>query len=89
MNFDENKNKDLNEKKKVDFDRQKWIFRKLYLRKRNLTFKKKYEKNANDSIELWKAFNRSLGMTRENVNQSKIALEKDGAIQFQLTKRIL
>ena len=76
-------------KKKIYFDRQKWLFRKLYLRKRNLTFKKKYERNVNDSIDLWKAFNRSLGMTRGNVNQSTIALKKDGAIQFQNTKKIL
>ena len=70
--------------KKNYFDCQKWLLRKLYLKKRNLIFKKKNEENANGSMELWKAL-KSLGMKWGNVSQSKIALKKDGAIQFQPT----
>ena len=38
------------------------------------------EKNRNNSSELWKALG-SLGMKSGKVNQSKIALKNDSAIQ--------
>ena len=62
------------------------LFRKLYLRKRNLFFQEKIEKIANNSKKLWKAF-KSLGMKSGKVNQPKIALKNDGAIQFEPTKK--
>ena len=53
--------------------------RKVYQRKRSSYFQEKNEKNANGSKELWKV----LRNEKEKVNQSKIALEKDGTIQFE------
>ena len=48
-------------------------------------FQEKIEKNANNSKKLWKAL-KSLGMKSGKVNQSKIALKSDGAIQFEPMK---
>ena len=58
--------------------------KKAISKKKKSIFKKKNEENANGSMELWKAL-KSLGMKWGNVSQSKIALKKDGAIQFQPT----
>ena len=57
-----------------------------YISKENKTyFKEKSEINANNSKELWKAL-KSLGMESGKVNQSKIPLKNDGAVQFEPTK---
>ena len=62
----------------IIYDQQKWLFKKQYLGKRNLFFKKKIKKNANNFKELWKAL-KSLGMKSGKVNQSKITLRNDDA----------
>ena len=54
-------------------------------KKKKSFFQEKIEKNVNNSKELWKAF-KSLGIKSGKVNQSKIALKNDGAIQFEPTK---
>ena len=41
------------------------------------------EKNANSSKEQWKVLKNEISMLK----QSKIALEKDGTIQFQLARK--
>ena len=41
------------------------------------------EKNANSSKEQWKVLKNEISMLK----QSKIALEKDGTIQFQLASK--
>ena len=56
----------------------------IYIKKSYL--QEKNEKNANNSQELWKAINTSFKMKSGKVNQSKIALWKDGAIQFEPIK---
>ena len=48
-------------------------------------FQEKIEKNANNSKELWKAL-QSIGMKSGKVNQSKFALNIDGAIQSEPAK---
>ena len=44
-------------------------------------FEEKIEKNANNSREPWKAL-KCLEMKSGKVNQSKVSLKNDGAIQF-------
>ena len=58
---------------------------KAISKKKKSFFQEKIEKNANNSKELWKAL-KSLGMKSGKVNQSKIALKSNGAIQFEPTK---
>ena len=48
-------------------------------------FQDKIEKNANNSKQLWKVL-KSLEIKSGKISQSKIALKKDGAIQFEPTK---
>ena len=55
---------------------------KAISKKKKSFFQEKIEKNANNSKELWKTL-KSLGMKSSKVNQSKIALENDGTIQFK------
>ena len=43
---------------------------------KNLICKKKIEKNANNSKELWKALNKFLRMKSGKVNQSKLLCKK-------------
>ena len=54
-------------------------------KKNKSCFQEKIEKNPNSSKKLRKTF-KSLGMKSGKVNQSKIALKKDGAIQFESTE---
>ena len=54
-------------------------------KKNKSCFQEKIEKNPNSSKKLRKTFT-SLGMKSNKVNQSKIALKKDGAIQFESTE---
>ena len=58
---------------------------KAISKKKKPFFQEKIEKNATISRDLQKAL-KSLGMKSNKVNQSKIALENDGAIQFEPTK---
>ena len=60
-------------------------FQKSISKKKKSFFQEKFEKNADNSKELWKAL-KSLGTKSDKVNQSKIALKNDGAIQFEPTK---
>ena len=61
------------------------VLQKAISKKKKSLFLEKIEKNANNSKELWKAL-KSLGMKLGKVNQSKIALKNDGAIQLELMK---
>ena len=63
----------------------KMALQKAISKKKKSYFQEKIEKNANNSKEVRKAL-KSLGMKSDKVNQSKIALKKDGAIQFKPTK---
>ena len=56
-----------------------------YSTKNEIFFPEKIEKNTNISQELWKDL-KSLVMKSGKVNQSKIALKSDGAIQFDPMK---
>ena len=56
-------------------------------KKKKFYFQEKSEKNANNSMELWKAL-KFLGMKWGKVNQSKIAWKNDGAIQFESKKSV-
>ena len=58
---------------------------KAISKKKKSFFQEKIEKNANNSKELWKAL-KSSGTKLGKVNQSKIALKNDGAIQFEPMK---
>ena len=58
---------------------------KAISKKNKSFFQEKIEKNANNSKELSKAL-KSLGIKSGKVNQLKIALKNDGAIQFEPTK---
>ena len=49
-------------------------------------FQVKIEKNGNSSKELRKTI-KSLGIKSCKVNQLKTAFKRDGAIQFELTKK--
>ena len=44
----------IEEQTKIISNRQKWLFRKLYLKKKSF-FQEKIEKNANNFKDLWKA----------------------------------
>ena len=70
---------------KDHFRSAKMALQKAISKKKKYFFQEKTEKNANNSKELWKAF-KSLGIKSGKVNQSKIALKNDGAIQFEPTK---
>ena len=54
-------------------------------KKKSFFFQEKIEKNANNSKEVRNAL-KSLGMEWGKVNQSKIALKNDDAIQFEPTQ---
>ena len=51
------KYKMVSAKTNIIFDRQKWLFKKLYLRKKNIFLKEKIEKNAINSKKLLKLLN--------------------------------
>ena len=70
---------------KDHFRSAKMALQKAISKKKKSFFQEKIEKNANNSKELWKAF-KSLGIKSGKVNQSKIALKNDGAIQFEPMK---
>ena len=70
---------------KYHFQSAKMVLQKVISKKKKSFFQEKNEKNANHSKELWKAF-KSLGIKWGKVNQSKISLKNDGAIQFEHTK---
>ena len=55
--------------------------KKAISKKKKFFFQEKFEKNANNSKELWEAL-KSLGTKSGIVNQSKIALKNDGAISI-------
>ena len=73
------------ETNKDNFRSAKVAPHKAIFKKKKSFFQEKIEKSANNSKELWKAL-KSLGMKSGKVNQSKIALKNDGAIQFEPTK---
>ena len=56
-----------------------------YIKEKEILLQEKIEKNANDSKVLWKVL-KPLGMESGKVNPSKIALKKDGSIQFEPAK---
>ena len=58
---------------------------KTISKKKESHFQENIEKSAYNYKKLWKA-RKSLGMRLDKVNQSKIALKKDGAIQFESKK---
>ena len=70
---------------KDHFQSAKMALQKAISKKKKYFFSRKIEKNANNSNELWKAL-KSLGMKSGKVNQSKIGLKNDGAIQYEPTK---
>ena len=51
------KYKMVSAKTNIIFDRQKWLFKKLYLRKKKIFLKEKIEKNAINSKKLLKLLN--------------------------------
>ena len=61
------------------------LWKAIPKKKKSFFQKKKSEKNANNSKELWKAL-KSLGMKSGKVNQSKIHLKNNGATQFEPRK---
>ena len=70
---------------KDHFRSAKMALQKTISKKKKSFFQEKIETNANNSKKLWKAF-KSLGIKSGKVNQSKIALKNDGAIQIEPTK---
>ena len=58
---------------------------KAISKKKVFFFQEKIEKNVSNFKELWKAL-KSLGMKSGKVNQPKIALKNNGAIQLEPTK---
>ena len=58
---------------------------KTISKKKKSVFQENIEKNANNSKKLWKAL-KPLRMKSGKVNQSKIALKNDGAINLNLRK---
>ena len=58
---------------------------KAICKKKKSFFQEKIGKNADNSMELWKALG-SLGMKSGTVNQSKIASKNNDALQFEHTK---
>ena len=71
------------EKDEDHFQSTKMAPQKATSKKTKSIFQEKIESNANNSKELWKALRNKSG----KVNQSKIALKNDGAIQFDPTKK--
>ena len=61
------------------------IFSQEAICKKKKKFHEKTEKNGHDSKKLWKAL-KSLEIKSGKVNQLKIALKKDDAIQCEPTK---
>ena len=70
---------------KDHFRSDKVALQKDISKKNKSYFQEKIGKNANDFIEVWKAL-KSWGIKSGSLNQSKIALKKDGAIQFKYKK---
>ena len=60
---------------------------KTISKKNKSLFQKKIEKNANNSKKLWKAL-KSLGIKSGKVNQLKIALKNNAAIQPKNMKNV-
>ena len=56
-------------------------------KKKKFYFQEKSEKNANNSMELWKALT-FLRMKWGKVSQSKISWKNDGATQFEPKKNV-
>ena len=57
----------------------------MILKKKKSYFEEEVGKNKNKPKELWKTL-KSLGLNWDKARQSKIALNKDGAIQFEALK---
>ena len=55
---------------------------KMILKKKKSYFEEELGKNRNKPKELWKTL-KSLGLSSDKARQSKISLNKDGAIQFE------
>ena len=54
----------------------------MMLKKKKSYFEEELDKNRNKPKELWKTL-KSLGLSSDKARQSKISLNKDGAIQFE------
>ena len=70
---------------KNHFQSAKMTLQKDISKKTKPHFQEKIKKNADNSKELWKAL-KSFRITSSKVFQSKVALKKDGVIQFEITK---
>ena len=60
----------------------KMHLQKMILKKKKSYFEEELGKNRNKPKELWKIL-KSLGLSSDKARQSKISLNKDGAIQFE------
>ena len=54
----------------------------MILKKKKSYFEEELGKNRNKPKELWKTL-KSLGLSSDKARQSKISLNKDGAVQFE------
>ena len=57
----------------------------MILKKKKSYFEEEVGKNNNKPKEPWKTL-KSLGLNSDKARQSKVALNKDGAIQFEALK---
>ena len=67
---------------KDNFKVAKMHLQKMILKKKKSYFEEELGKNRNKPKELWKTL-KSLGLSSDKARQSKISLNKDGAIQFE------
>ena len=67
---------------KHNFKVAKMHLQKMILKKKKSYFEEELGKNRNKPKELWKTL-KSLGLSSDKARQSKISLNKDGAIQFE------
>ena len=67
---------------KDNFKVAKMHLQKMILKKKKSYFEEELGKNRNKPKELWKTL-KSLGLCSDKARQSKISLNRDGAIQFE------
>ena len=67
---------------KDNFKIAKMHLQKMILKKKKSYFEEELGKNRNKPKEIWKTL-KSLGLSLDKARQSKISLNKDGAIQFE------
>ena len=68
---------------KDNFKVAKMHLQKMILKKKKSYFEEELGKNKNKPKELWKTL-KSLGLSSDKTRQSKISLNKEGAIQFEV-----